>query len=456
MQNLDKYFKENLEGRQFEMKDAYWGQAEKMLAEEERRRRWGVWFWWGGAGLAAAVLAALFFVFPSEKTDGEIAGNSGDSSIPKIENNIPDENEDETAREELNEKSETELNKQNERAGSNLRGDKINENAKNLIQKNIVSERGNSKKRKVEKTVFENKEANFLTIKNNNAQRQNGLENNDLEANKNTFGKFEKINKNTDEEKTMEADNLIRETAPAALATLPFFVKKEDEKPHLKTANVKLRPGSKWGLSFTAAQLFQPILRSDEKPAIAFRAGILLRRNLGGRNGFYLAGGLQYQRRTGTFGQSKLAENRNYRFGLELDTSLLRPSSLHTLSLPVLLGRERGRHLAEAGLSLDYLMGVRGERGGIERIPESSPPRRGFVPAESGWIVEDGFQKWTATAQLNYRFRMNAQWSFGLSANYTFGSILEKINNELPGVGVELKEDDKFYFGVQAVYLLQK
>ena len=43
--NLDKYFKDNLHDRKFEMKEEYWLGAEKLLeAQERRRKRRGIFF----------------------------------------------------------------------------------------------------------------------------------------------------------------------------------------------------------------------------------------------------------------------------------------------------------------------------------------------------------------------------------------------------------------------------
>ena len=64
--NLDKYFKDNLHGRKFEMKEEFWLGAEKLLeAQERRRKRRGI-FWWFGGGLAVLSLVALGWWFLGE------------------------------------------------------------------------------------------------------------------------------------------------------------------------------------------------------------------------------------------------------------------------------------------------------------------------------------------------------------------------------------------------------
>ena len=56
---LDKYFRDNLHDRRFEMKEEYWLGAEKLLDEQDRRRKRRVGFWWFGGGSAMVVLMLL-------------------------------------------------------------------------------------------------------------------------------------------------------------------------------------------------------------------------------------------------------------------------------------------------------------------------------------------------------------------------------------------------------------
>jgi len=201
-----------------------------------------------------------------------------------------------------------------------------------------------------------------------------------------------------------------------------------------------------------ASQLMLTGTSAGGKSIIGFQTGIVVEGRL--KNGWLVASGLQYQRRTGTFEASKMTETRSYRFGLELAEQQLRPSSLHYLRLPLKLGWQRRHHLLEGGLSLNYLAGVRGAKGNLERTGDV-PPRKQFVAAQNGWIAEDGYKKWHLTATAGYRYRVSRQLSFGLSANYAFGGILEK--NYLPPAGdYLLKEDDRFYFSAVAVYFLKR
>ncbi|MBK9012815.1 MAG: PorT family protein [Saprospiraceae bacterium] len=248
-----------------------------------------------------------------------------------------------------------------------------------------------------------------------------------------------------------ETEQFERQLAPDFLALLPAFVTSNFE-PKILAAITKIEvvKQRKWHLGLVASQLLNARPESGEQTRIGLRAGLVVRYDLPGN--WYMSSGLQYQRRSGTFEATKLAAQRNYRFGLELDTLHLRPNSLHYLSLPVLLGWERSRHQFEAGLLLDFLSGVHGETGSYQKVGE--PPVKRFEQDISGWISTDGYRRFTPTAQFGYRYRAFGKWSLGLTANYTFGGILDK-NFEPPLGGFLLKESDKFYLGFQAVYFIK-
>ncbi len=219
-----------------------------------------------------------------------------------------------------------------------------------------------------------------------------------------------------------------------------------------KEAEVELKIQSPFSVGVMAAQSFQTNPKGDEKTIIGYQGGLVLQYRLKGP--WHIGAGLQYKYRTGTFEASKAAIGRNYRFGLEIDTFVLRPTSLHYLSLPLHLLWQKNRHVLEGGVSFDYLLGVRGEKGQYERTVEP-PIRREFQVEEKGWLVENGYKKINTAVQLGYRYRVNRQLSFGLSVNYTFGGILKK-DYEQPVIGnFLLKEADKFYLDIRAVYLIK-
>ena len=134
-----------------------------------------------------------------------------------------------------------------------------------------------------------------------------------------------------------------------------------------------------------ASQLILAGAPAGGKSIIGFQAGVVMEIAL--KYGWVVSSGLQYQRRTGTFEASKMTETRSYRFGLELAEEQLLPSSVHYIVLPLKLGWQRQRHFLEGGISLHFLVGLRGARGSLERTGDL-PPRKEFVPHKM-----DGLQK---------------------------------------------------------------
>ena len=156
-------------------------------------------------------------------------------------------------------------------------------------------------------------------------------------------------------------------------------------------------------------------------------------------------------RRDGHFEASKTTETRQYRFGLELMKDQLRPTSLHYVSMPLMAGWKKGHHLFEGGLLPDYLVGVRGEIGKLEKVDEENP-RKEFVPREKGWLDEEGFTRFNVSPVVGYRYRVNKELSFGLSVQYA----LRPLTNKEPDMNdYILKEDERLNLRVHAVYLIK-
>jgi hypothetical protein len=438
--NLDKYFKEKLEGRQFEMKDAYWQNAQKLLAEDERRRRRAIWFWWGG-GAMVLFTVLVFILSLNGNKENIVAENTNSNTGNSIEI------KEEKIKEELEKKL---LNDKKSSEEKEIKSDdEIQPNEESVARRNNLIEDGFGE-------VISNNTASKEEVKGEYGVVEENDEIIVVEESKVESKEELKAEAATTEAENIAYENLAEIDVPKPVESLLILVDDFTDSEVDLSDNIKKEKKERWSFGVSAAQLFQAPVESGEKAGIAFRAGFFTRYKWAEKNNLYLLTGLNYQRRTGTFGSSKTAESRNYRFGLELAKNELRPSSLHTLSVPILLGYEKGRHVLEAGFSLDYLTGVWGERGSVERIPDSDPPRRDFVPVESGWISEFGFKKMTGTAQFNYRFRVNTQWSFGVTTNYTLGGILEELDgNIIEGGKVNLAEDDKFYFGLQAAYIIK-
>lgn len=455
MQNdLDKYFRDNLEGRQFELKEAYWQQAQQLLADDERRRRRKAWFWWSGGAMVLLLVLAFFLLGEdSLRQNGAVAEQGIQLENATTQSNDVSQKEDKNAKDEFLEKPDNQ-----EVVGRN----DLSEEDVTAAKSSAISGSGTPS---TAGAGLRTVPTNDRTLSDSTAQTEGGYRTKSgtsegvTSSTSETMGGSDEtegnsLSENTDapSETLLDDDTRIANTEAPDLLEVPqiFADGYFEDEPQVAEQELPRQP---WSLAVEVGQLFQPTLSSSEQSTIGFQTGLMLRYDLSDEHDFYLAAGLRYQRRTGTFDFTKFNENRNYRFGLELDTNLLQPSSLHYLSFPVLVGWERGRHVVEGGASLDYLLGVRGELGSIQRTGE--PPRRIFQASESGWLVEDGYKKMTSTVMLNYRYRVSRQWSFGVSANYTFGGILAAGPNGIFDGRALLREDDKLYFSACAAYILK-
>ena len=454
--NLDRYFREKLHDREFDMKDAYWKGAEQLLdADRRNRRRWLVG--WGGPALLVLLTAMAAWWMWNQTTEVQTSAYL------------------QQGREEGHPTGDGITAFSGTEQASVKDGEPGNEGQDLPAPGTLAGQEGKSgdpEKRPSEQT--------FLTEK--TIDHQFFIKENTLPLPKGSGGvPPASTNENTKSETTPPASGAITvpvaESTPLVLPGEPVYVKPEPVENDattferelmsgldllevrqifvdgivfkdltVKEIDVKRRLDSPLSVGVAASQLFLP----GGPDLIGWRAGLVVQYEL--RNGWFLASGLQYQRRTGTFESSKIAESRRYRFGLEADTQHLRPSSLHYVNLPLMAGWRKGRHVLEGGAGLGYLAGLRGEKGSF--VKKGEPPVKVFQADKKGWLVTDGYKPLTVNVLLSYRFRVNRQWSFGLSADYTFGGILDENYNP-PAGGYLLKEDHPLSFGLQAVYLIK-
>ena len=444
---LDQYFRENLQDREFEFENAWWKQAEELLDVERRRSRRRLFAWWGGAMVAVAVAVAGIWLVVEKSGDetGEIA----------TQNVLAPGSEEDAVSGDFFEKNQTPATPEPE--SKTMREGKTG--GPFFDQKNTENQQVSQQTQPPPTASVE--------VKTEHTPLGNALKPGDKKSkipaiepagNPATGIATQEKNRVSNPSKTTSTDfDSTPETARrtedlTALSLLATSVRGDFLKNLNTAASTRKRSShSRLGIGFTAAQLMQAGASSREQAILGHRAGLVVRYEIS--KTWFVSSGLQYHRRGGTFEVSKAAESRRYRFGLEVDSQLLKPSSLHYVSMPVLLGWQRGRHIAESGLLLDYLAGLRGARGTFEKTTDL-PPRKEFQAQQDGWLAEDGYKKMTVTAQLGYRYRVNRQLSLGVSANYTVGRILAE-NYEPPVGNFLLKEADKFYLSVQAVYFIK-
>lgn len=446
--NLDKYFRDNLSDRKFELKDEYWLGAQQLLEADERRRKRRGLFWWFGGGMALLALVALGWVFLGEKETSEPAAKVVTNSTNTALAN-------KAASPTLEEKNTADKAAQTD--NNEAKTDKIH--SEETVQKSNIP---TTKTIDNQQITGKKSRSLFSNATNNNGQSTKE-QTSQADASGNSTGSTENSSQQTTASGQILSDNMTkavsentdleRQSTPDFLAILPAFVRgdfgKNDLATNTQLQKIEVAKQRKLHLGLIASGMLRTGIGGGEKTLLGFRIGPAIRFDL--RENWYLGTGLAYQRRSGSFEATQLATARNYRFGLELDTLLLRPNSLHYLSVPVLLGWQRNQHQLEAGLQLDFLSGVLGESGSYQR--QGEPPVKQFIKEESGWIAMDGYRRLMPTAQLGYRYLLSKNWSAGLSANYTFGGILDS-GFEPPLGGFLLKESDKFFISLQMAYFI--
>ncbi|MCC6725986.1 MAG: hypothetical protein IT258_15885, partial [Saprospiraceae bacterium] len=425
-------------------------------AEEERRKRRGLWWFYGELGLL--LLIVLFLNANNHsKLDKQALQDSRVTTSSSINDKPLSIND-----EEVKTKSEAIENTSKAETLSNASSNSKLEKTGSITQFNKHS------KQAIAANGF-GKTVNFPTKIKDKKTGSNNASGNTKEGIFGTKTADKSLNPNDIELIAQKESNLVsgNKTATDSASSLnlasrvlnleniailrPHLISISEEKT-LATEVQKIIPVHTQRLRYglAASQLLYPQSKSGQAKLIGQRAGIFIRYDL--NNGFYLGSGLQYQRRVGTFGPSKEATARNYRFGLELDTLALRPNSLHYAGVPLVLGWIHRRHELEAGLQLDYLMGVWGEVGSYQRKGE--PAVRRFVAKDAGWLEKTGYRNFTPTAQLTYRYNLAGRWSIGVSANYILGGVFDP-GFDKPTSKYLLQETGNFHLGLQAIYLLR-
>lgn len=455
---LDKYFRTNLQDQRFEMKEEHWLDAQKLLEEQEQLRTRRVAFWWFGSGLAVAILVLLLWCFGG-KNDSNIPSASNAKiaakTAPVVEPDSPISQKDKSSEPTLANSGQAARNGFEEK---NKNKNEAHSTSSSALQstdfQKIIKEPTSSIPVGKTPSLAPNSTSEVSKTEPGSAQKltgnstETGASIDPVIAQQKATGKqafTTDLAQKTDKTETREQAQVTD-----FLATPDCFVS-SNFAPNAPYTNVQKIAVAKWRrlhFGLLASQLMLPSPNKDEATFIGQRTGLVLKYHLGGR--WHLGSGIQYLRRTGTFSASKSALQRNYRFGLELDTLLLRPTSLHYASIPVMLGWELNRHQIEGGLLLDFLTGVRGEAGSFQK--QGEPPVKTFTSDKSGWVTADGYARFTSTIQLVYGYQFARRFSIGVSANYTIGGLLD--NGFTPPAGsFLLKETEKFQVGTQVVYL---
>ncbi len=431
--NFDKYFKDNLDNRKFEMKPEFWEEAEALIVADEKRRGWLGFMKWFGLLLLVSVVS--FFIWKNEISNSLV--NSVETKNDKFENSSIEKNQDFSSdvKFEKNKtatiqqsntvdnfknkttqtKSETEIT--NSISKSNESKDSYSfSNSNNQIQNNSAKPFSNTYTK-----------SNFNTSINNtfpNQFIQNKITNPIIDKEENVETKTtipSSTIPSTVETKDEKEDEISKPIA-AAITTIPsldfLLNNKNMEIPSINIDETCSYFHGKKKVRFgvTAGAVGYPLIENNStQPFIGAKAGIFAEYNFFTlkRKGHWSIGSeLLYHYRSGNFIATQSNEIIEYSFGRRITTDFLTPKNLHYLELPIYLKYKLPKVNFEGGVSMNYLAGVRGT---IDRSDAN----------QEVWMSTLGFKKYHANVLLGFQYKLNDNIGFGVRMNYTLGGILD-------------------------------
>ena len=431
--NFDKYFKDNLDNRKFEMKPEFWEEAEALIVADEKRRGWLGFMKWFGLLLLVSVVS--FFIWKNEISNSLV--NSVETKNDKFENSSIEKNQDFSSDVKFEKyktatiqqsntvdnfknkttqtKSETEIT--NSISKSNESKDSYSfSNSNNQIQNNSAKPFSNTYTK-----------SNFNTSINNtfpNQFIQNKITNPIIDKEENVETKTtipSSTIPSTVETKDEKEDEISKPIA-AAITTIPsldfLLNNKNMEIPSINIDETCSYFHGKKKVRFgvTAGAVGYPLIENNStQPFIGAKAGIFAEYNfftLKRKGHCSIGSELLYHYRSGNFIATQSNEIIEYSFGRRITTDFLTPKNLHYLELPIYLKYKLPKVNFEGGVSMNYLAGVRGT---IDRSDAN----------QEVWMSTLGFKKYHANVLLGFQYKLNDNIGFGVRMNYTLGGILD-------------------------------
>ncbi len=445
MSNLDKFFQEKLQNREFEFSEANWEQASQMIALEENQKRKRRFAWWVFIGLLIIGSGAISYL--------NLRNN--DSNVTKLEL------VESIAEEKLN----NDVNSSLENDTTNRTKENIFQNEEpdsKLIENQIIepfkSTPTSTENIKLKENVkFDPKSTPIIeTVKSNN----------DNQAPIANSGELKPI---PEKNRTNELESIIF-FSPYPNATKVEF----DGEPNLLDYLVDTKAKEaisfvqKTKLGFTGGVAL--LANSNTSSISGYRAGFVAKFPIS--NKWSIGSEISYLLFKSDFGTSSLSEQINYGYGGETDIYALIPSSLHYLEVPVYIQRNLVKSTLYGGFGISSLLGAYGkmefqdnrlpwqrteeenllveEKIAMLRALESQEPYR-YVEAETiqkGWLDTQNLQKIQTHLLLGYEFELKRNISLGLRLHYR----LTNLHKSNPGF---LKDDPRFMLQCSGTYFFK-
>ena len=451
--NLDKFFKEKFQEREFEFNEAHWQGAAGMIETGEKMKFWKNFAW-------AAVSVALFFAggigsyyySQSDSAETVIAQENPQTiTTPALTNEEGDNNQLAT----LN--VPTTSSSLEATTGTTL-------NIANTVESNATL-----------KNLSTNQAGTITTtgITTNNTLLTQTDQTSTTTSSQPSTTLFSKANSSTSTEVTGSlAEQSISERATDAISKIEASESEAIQKPFLSLIAQGIDNHALTPLDLTTGELSiqenhitHPVI--DGKPQRFFagitaggthypssgnftgaQAGLTLKYKL--KSQLSLNADLLYHYRPGEFSFFTRGTDISFQgFGSLKEEFLSKASHLNYFEIPVYLQYQLGRHHIEAGVGASYLAAVRGEVGKKVDLDNPNMPVQ-YERTSQGWIDDYGYKSLNAQLMLGYQFGLTDRVTIGLRANYTVGGIHQL--NEIKDM--QLNEQPKLYYNLSAKWYI--
>ncbi len=445
MKKVDKFFNKKFEDQEFEFKDAYWADAQKLIEADEKRRRKAGWLPWffGFAFLGMIGFAVLWYL--NDTPDAKNTDNQSALNIIGTEKSTTKTGQDfdENSNDDKNEKANTTANGNNNSTPKTINTTskkkqlEITENKKSKTSSSSLKTNNTTKKSTTatslssdsNKTIFNTKGGEGITTESiSTLANSSSFPNTAPIPSENTGTKTISSTK-LEEEPNTEAINaasriLFSPFGPLASKNLDLIEASNWWEPKCNYRNLKEPP--RWNFAWNLYSLLNTE-KGTEYLWLGAATGPSVQYRLNKR--FAIQSDLLYRWRRGHFGSSEeRTTQKTYSFGFQEETFWLAPTSVHQLDLPIFLQLRNRRQSLEGGISFQFNMATMGDlisekslypwlRGGGTATTEVSTVQ------QATRIKDPNIRKLQLGLLLGYRYQVNKKVMAVLQTRYELNSI---------------------------------
>lgn len=429
--HIDSLVKDRLAERKYVFKEAYWEQAEALMAlEEKKRKRKAFLLWWFGMGGIPVMVLGIGTWLVLQTNEGSQAGsldplavnqwvdtsgqhtNSSPSEPAEI-SHFPVQTINQTTSVDSKEVSAQQAKSQkSESHDAEYMTSSPNKSETSALQPPLKRERI-QKKGKINdhrsRSSAEDREPLFqkvlsrLTFK---ANRNPGVTSRQIPSRILIPAKANKYELNELKQRSFDWEVPIFQVVDSSGIVLQGF----PQKRHFWGIDIGTTLSSPWN---NTADATSPL-----------SAGLMLglRYEYEVKPGFRLLTGLRYSHRAG-LNSDKTYVSREFRFGLEEQVVVQKPNRFHMLELPLLVDFHlHNRHYLQLGGQLSYLMNV----SGTEEYFERSFSEESMVGQEQVWGLSHGFRSVNPELSVGYGYYLGNGLRMGMQLN---ASLLDMTDN---------------------------